>query len=108
MFYSAQMSTSAAGVVGTVGLDDVVLDKRAGGPAVKSNQTIATSIDGSRVVDGAAKGSEGVLAAMRGVQTHRAAPVCHPIPATTSVLALVHLRLYVPVPRVKVSAPFST
>ena len=55
MSYSAQMGSSAARVVGAVGLDDVVLDKRSGGPTVKSNQTIATSIDGSRVVDGAAK-----------------------------------------------------
>lgn len=55
MSYSAQMGSSAARVVGTVGLDDIVLDKRSGGPTVKSNQTVTTSIDGSRVVDGAVK-----------------------------------------------------
>lgn len=51
--HSAQVSASAAGVVGAVGLDDIVLNKRSGGPAVEGNQTVATSIDGSRVVDGA-------------------------------------------------------
>jgi len=53
--YSAQMGSSAARIVGAVGLDDIVLDKRSGGPTVKSNQTVTTSIDGSRVVDGAVK-----------------------------------------------------
>lgn len=49
--HSAQVGASAAGVVGTIGLDDIVLNKRSGGPTVESNQAVSTSIDRSRVVD---------------------------------------------------------
>lgn len=85
------MSSSTAGVVCAVGLNDIVLDKGSGGPSVKRDQTVTTSIDGSSVLDGAGHKSVEVNVFMSFLP-HRAAPVCQPIPATTSVLALVHFR----------------
>jgi hypothetical protein len=53
MSYSAQVSSSAARVVSAVCLNDIVLNKRPSGPTVQGDQTVATSIDGAGVVDGA-------------------------------------------------------
>lgn len=53
MSHSAQVGSSAAGIVGAVGLNHIVLNKRSSGPAVEGNQTVTTSVDRSRVVDGA-------------------------------------------------------
>lgn len=57
------MSSSAARVVGAVGLNDIVLDERAGSPAVQSDQTVIISIYGSSVVNCAAQESVKFLVA---------------------------------------------
>lgn len=58
--HSAQVSTSAAGVVGAVGLDNIILNKRSSSPTVESDQTVTTSIDGSGIVDGAARNESSI------------------------------------------------
>lgn len=82
------MSSSAARVVCAVGLNHIVLYKRSGSPTVQSDQTVVISIYGSGVVDGTVQRSVEFLVGQR--STYRAAPVSQPMPATTSVLALVH------------------
>lgn len=85
------MSPSAARVVSAVGFDHIVLYKRSSRPTVQSDQTVVIGIYGSGVVDGTAQKSVEFLVGQR--STYRAAPVAQPMPATTSVLALVHWRL---------------
>jgi hypothetical protein len=51
--YSARVGSSAAGVISAVCLNDIVLNKRSSGPTVQGDQTVAASIDGAGVVDGA-------------------------------------------------------
>lgn len=51
--HGAQLRAGRTGVVGSVGLDDIVLNEGARGPAVESEQRVATSVEASRVCDGA-------------------------------------------------------
>lgn len=48
----AQLGACRARVVVAVGLDDVVFDERAGGPAVEGQEGVAAGIDRAVVVDG--------------------------------------------------------
>lgn len=48
---SALVGGSAAGVVGAVGLDNVVLDERVAGPAVDGEVTVTLEVDVATVVD---------------------------------------------------------
>lgn len=47
----AFVRSSAAGVIRAVGLDNVVLDQRGGGPAVNAQITVSAGVEGARVLD---------------------------------------------------------
>lgn len=47
----ALIGATAGGIVGTVGFDDIVFDKRASGPPVDGEVSVAIRVEGSGVVD---------------------------------------------------------
>lgn len=51
--HGAQLRAGRSRVVCAVGLNDIVLNERACGPAVKSEQRVATSVEATGVCDGA-------------------------------------------------------
>lgn len=51
--HGAQLRTGRTRVVGSVGLDDIVLNEGARGPAVESEQRVATGVEAASVCDGA-------------------------------------------------------
>lgn len=51
--HGAQLRAGRTGVVGAVGLDDIVLNEGARGPAVESEQRVATSVEAASVCNGA-------------------------------------------------------
>ena len=75
--HGTQMGARGARIVSSVGLNDIVLDQGSCGPAVQSNQTVATSIDGARVLD--CPGN--ILALSTEVVKIQISPCCSSLPA---------------------------
>jgi hypothetical protein len=103
--HGALVGQLAGGVVGAVGVEDVVFDERRAGPAVDAEVGVAVGLEGAAVLDGS--GSKRILSAMLmrewgcccrycgGIISYLAEPGFQPFPET-KLPTLLQLTLYWP------------
>lgn len=87
----------AAGVVGSIRLNDVVLNKRVAGPAVDGKIAIAARVEGATIVDGPEKSAVPVQAPDK---TYRPVPGFQPFPPTKLPVFLQFTEYRLPSPMV--------
>jgi hypothetical protein len=73
---------TTAGVVGAVGLDDIVLNKGIASPAVDGKIAITLRVEGTAVIDGANQKSAIEETLKRTFDSYRPVPGFHPFPPT--------------------------
>lgn len=87
----------AAGVVGSVGVEDVVLDQRVAGPAVHAEVCITLGREGAAVLDRSGSMSDECLVIEHHEETYLALPGFQPLP-DTKFPVFCQLTLYFPAP----------